>query len=72
MAMAQHFLLSSKAKTLTLAHVFRMTDAEAEGMFKQIRWRSRDGAMGNAPQVLPGCERFAIWGSGGGITEFAP
>ena len=28
--MAQHFLLSKTAKTLTLAQVFRMTDAEAE------------------------------------------
>ncbi len=48
--MAQHFLLSSKAKTLTLAHVFRMTDTEAEAMFRQVRWPSTDGAP-----VCPDC-----------------
>jgi hypothetical protein len=32
--MAQHFLLSKAAKTLSLAQVFRMTDAEAESTFK--------------------------------------
>jgi hypothetical protein len=42
--MSQHFLLSSKAKTLTLASVFRMTDAEAETMFRKVRWPSTDGA----------------------------
>lgn len=41
--MAQHFLLSSKAKTLTLATVFRMSDAEAETMFRAIRWSSTEG-----------------------------
>ena len=30
--MAQHFLLSKSAKTLTLASVFRMSDAEAEAV----------------------------------------
>ena len=32
--MAQHFLLSRQAKTLTLAQVFRMSDAEAETMLR--------------------------------------
>ena len=41
--MAQHFLLSKQAKTLTLAQVFRMSDAEAEVMFKRIRWASTNG-----------------------------
>ena len=36
--MAQHFLLSSRAKTLSLAQVFRLSDAEAEAMFRQVRW----------------------------------
>jgi transposase-like protein len=36
--MSQHFLLSRTAKSLTLAQVFRMTDAEAEAMFRRIRW----------------------------------
>jgi transposase-like protein len=41
--MAQHFLLSSKAKTLTLAQVFRMGDKEAEEMFRLVRWPSTEG-----------------------------
>jgi transposase-like protein len=36
--MAQHFLLTREAKTLTLAQVFKMTDAEAETMFRKLRW----------------------------------
>lgn len=41
--MAQHFLLSSVAKTLTLGRVFRMTGAEAETMFRKLRWAETDG-----------------------------
>jgi transposase-like protein len=41
--MAQHFLLSRQAKTLTLAQVVRMTDAEAEMMFRQVRWSDTNG-----------------------------
>jgi hypothetical protein len=41
--MAQHFLLSKAAKTLSLAKVFTMKDAEAEAMFCQIRWHENDG-----------------------------
>jgi len=48
--MAQHFLLSSKAKTLTLAQVFRLTDAEAEEMFRAIRWADTAGEP-----VCPSC-----------------
>ena len=48
--MAQHFLLSHAAKTLTLAQVFRMTDAEAEAMFCQVRWASTEGKP-----VCPSC-----------------
>ena len=42
--MAQHFLLSSNAKTLSLASVFRMTDQEAETAFRKVRWPETDGA----------------------------
>ena len=42
--MAQHFLLSRPAKTLSLAQVFRMTDTEAEAMFRKVRWHETDGA----------------------------
>jgi transposase-like protein len=47
---AQHFLLSKAAKTLSLAQVFRMTDAEAETAFKMIRWADTNGAP-----VCPSC-----------------
>jgi transposase-like protein len=55
--MAQHFLLSSKAKTLTLATVFRMSDEEAEAMFRQVRWPDSDGAP-----VCPKCGCLGAYG----------
>ena len=48
--MAQHFLLSKAAKTLSLAQVFRMTDAEAETTFRNIRWADTNGTP-----VCPSC-----------------
>jgi hypothetical protein len=48
--MAQHFLLSPAAKTLSLASVFRMSDAEAETLFRKVRWPETDGAP-----VCPKC-----------------
>lgn len=42
--MSQHFLLSAKAKTLTLLQVMRLTDAEAEAAFRKVRWPNTDGA----------------------------
>lgn len=36
--MAQHFLLSAQARSLSLAKVMRLSDAEAYEAFKQIRW----------------------------------
>ncbi len=41
--MAQHFLLSSAAKTLSLAHIFQMKDDQAEMAFRRIRWADTDG-----------------------------
>ncbi len=41
--MAQHFLLSPQAKTLSLASVFQMKDEEAEMAFRRIRWHETDG-----------------------------
>ncbi|MGA9136314.1 MAG: IS1595 family transposase, partial [Methylovirgula sp.] len=35
--MSIHFLQSKAAKTLSLASVFRMSDAEAETTFKKLR-----------------------------------
>jgi transposase-like protein len=48
--MAQHFLLSKAAKTLTIGQVFRMTDGEAETAFRKLRWSDTDGAP-----VCPHC-----------------
>jgi transposase-like protein len=41
--MAQHFLLSRAAKTLSLASVFTMKDADAETAFRAIRWAETNG-----------------------------
>lgn len=41
--MSQHFLLSRQAKSLTLAQVFCLSDAEAEGMFAKVRWPQTNG-----------------------------
>ena len=48
--MSQHFLLSPSAKTLNLASVFRMSDAEAEAMFRKVRWSETNGEP-----VCPSC-----------------
>lgn len=42
--MAQHFLLSSQAKSLSLAQVFQLKDADAEMTFRRIRWADTNGA----------------------------
>lgn len=41
--MAQHFLLSTKARTLSLAKVMRLTDEEAYELLQSIRWADNDG-----------------------------
>jgi transposase-like protein len=41
--MAQHFLLSSAAKSLTLGQVARMSDEEAERVFARLRWADNGG-----------------------------
>lgn len=41
--MAQHFLLSRAAKTLSLAKIFQMKDEEAEMAFRAIRWADTEG-----------------------------
>ena len=48
--MSQHFLLTRNAKTLSLAQVFRMSDADAETMFRNIRWADTNG-----DPVCPSC-----------------
>lgn len=41
--MAQHFLLSKEARTLSLAKVMRLSDDEAFDTFKRIRWADNGG-----------------------------
>lgn len=41
--MASHFLLSAKARTLSLASVMRLSDDEAYQTFKAIRWAENGG-----------------------------
>lgn len=48
--MAQHFLLSRAAKTLSLASVFTMKDEQAEAAFRAIRWADTNGEP-----VCPNC-----------------
>ncbi len=48
--MSQHFLLSHSAKSLSLAQVFRLTDLEAETMFRKVRWADTNGQA-----VCPHC-----------------
>lgn len=41
--MAIHFLLTAKARTLSLAAVLRMSEEEAHAKFCEIRWSENDG-----------------------------
>ena len=40
--MSQHFLLSAKARTLSVRRVMEMTDKDAFEVFKELRWGSGD------------------------------
>ena len=54
--MAQHFLLSARARTLSLGTVLRMTDAQAEATFVSLRWAATDGKP-----VCPHCKCAIVW-----------
>jgi transposase-like protein len=54
--MSQHFLLSRKARTLSLAKVARLSDDEAYETFRLIRWAATNGAP-----VCPRCECAAVY-----------
>jgi transposase-like protein len=54
--MAQHFLLSAKARTLSLASILRMTDEEAHSRFVQIRFADNGGEP-----FCPRCECTAVY-----------
>ncbi len=51
--MSQHFLLSAKARTLSVAKVARMTEEEARATFRALRWADTDGD--------PVCPRCGTW-----------
>ena len=53
--MAQHFLLSAAARTLSLAKVARMSEEEAREAFRMIRW-----ADSNGEPFCPSCGCFAV------------
>lgn len=46
--MSQHFLLSAKARTLSIKRLFDMTDADAFDFFRELRW-------GNTEEVTCPC-----------------
>lgn len=52
----QHFLLSAKARTLSLAKVMRLSENEAFDTFKAIRWATTEGAP-----VCPRCGCLSIY-----------
>ncbi len=54
--MSQHFLLSTKATTLSLAKVMRLKEGEAYETLKQIRWAGNDGEP-----VCPRCRCVAVY-----------
>jgi hypothetical protein len=49
-AMAQHFLLSAAARSLSLAKVMRMSDTGVENVFLRLRWPDTGGKP-----VCPDC-----------------
>lgn len=52
--MAQHFLLTAKARTLSLAAVLRLSDEEALKVFRECRWE-------NGAPVCPKCGSLAVY-----------
>lgn len=54
--MSQHFLLSAKARTLSLASILRMSDDEAHSRFQAIRWADNGGEP-----FCPRCEFTGIY-----------
>jgi len=54
--MAQHFLLSTAARSLSLAKVMRLSEDQAFETFKEIRWTETDGAP-----VCPKCGGYVCW-----------
>jgi len=56
MAIAQHFLYSAKARSLSLAQIFRLSDDEAYDLLKSMRW---EGGKPVCPHC-GNCEAYEI------------
>jgi transposase-like protein len=54
--MAQHFLLSTAARSPSLAKVARMSDQEAHDAFRLIRWADTNGEP-----ICPRCQCGAVY-----------
>ena len=54
--MAQHFLLSAQARTLSLVQVARMSDEQAVATFRALRWHENGGQP-----VCPACGCVAVY-----------
>src|SRR5450830_1431386 len=72
--MAQHFLLSSAARSLSLATVARMTAEEARATFQRIRWADNDGQP-HCPQCgclkVYGFKSRPVWKCSGCKHQFS-
>ena len=58
--MSQHFLLSAKARNMSLASILRMSDDEAHARFQAIRWADNGGEP-----FCPRCEFTGIYSYSG-------
>src|SRR3954463_2123317 len=54
--MASHFLLSAKARTLSLVQVARLSDEQAHSTFRALRWHETGGEP-----VCPACGCVAVY-----------
>jgi transposase-like protein len=54
--MAQHFLLSPAARTISLPQVLRMSDEEAHATFVAVRWAVNEGKA-----FCPHCGSVKVW-----------
>src|SRR3977135_2041002 len=56
-SVAQHFLLSAAARTLSLSAVARMSDDEARATFQRVRWADNGGEP-----YCPKCGCLKVYG----------
>jgi Transposase zinc-ribbon domain len=55
-AVAQHFLISAAARTLSLIDLCDLSEEAAHQMFRRMRWPDTDGAP-----VCPACSCAAVY-----------